>query len=350
MAAEFARWDDIDVHFRGEVVTSGGHGFAAMSRRRLLAILRDRCRALGVALRFDRGRAAGRPTLRAEFDLVVACRRRQLHGPGRGRRPPSAPTLEHAALPLHLARHRQGLRRVHLRRRGTPTGVMQVHAYPYDATGVDAHRGDARRGLAASRLRRLAGGHSRTLAPATPTPRRSPRCEKIFADLLGRRTGRSLTATTRRWITFTTVRCERWSRRQRRCCSATPRTPRTSPSAPARSSPWRTRSRWPPACPRQPDAARGARRLRGRAPARRGVHPARRAGQPGVVREPRPVRRPATRCSSRSTCSPAAAGSPTTTCGCATRSSSPRWTSGSRASLGEPVHARRCSTRSGCAA
>src|SRR3954452_14643147 len=39
MEAEFARWDDIDVHYRGEVVTSGGHGFAAMSRHRLLAIL-----------------------------------------------------------------------------------------------------------------------------------------------------------------------------------------------------------------------------------------------------------------------------------------------------------------------
>jgi len=36
MQREFARWDDIDVHFRDEVLTSGGHGFAAMSRRRLL--------------------------------------------------------------------------------------------------------------------------------------------------------------------------------------------------------------------------------------------------------------------------------------------------------------------------
>ena len=32
MEREFAVWDDIDVHFKGEVVTSGGHGFAAMSR------------------------------------------------------------------------------------------------------------------------------------------------------------------------------------------------------------------------------------------------------------------------------------------------------------------------------
>src|SRR5437899_4299736 len=43
LAKDFAIWDDIDVHFRGQVLTSGGHGFAAISRRRLLAILRDRC-------------------------------------------------------------------------------------------------------------------------------------------------------------------------------------------------------------------------------------------------------------------------------------------------------------------
>src|SRR5919198_522656 len=47
MTAEFARWDEIDIHYRGEVVTSGGHGFAAMSRRRLLQILRQRCEQLG---------------------------------------------------------------------------------------------------------------------------------------------------------------------------------------------------------------------------------------------------------------------------------------------------------------
>ncbi len=52
MQAEFARWDDIDVHYRGEVITSGGHGFAAMGRKRLLQILQERCRELGVDVRF----------------------------------------------------------------------------------------------------------------------------------------------------------------------------------------------------------------------------------------------------------------------------------------------------------
>src|ERR1700748_3652696 len=52
MQREFARWDDIDVHFRGEAHTSGGHGFAAMSRRRLLQILQERCADLGATLHF----------------------------------------------------------------------------------------------------------------------------------------------------------------------------------------------------------------------------------------------------------------------------------------------------------
>src|SRR4029079_2514169 len=32
----FARWAEIDVHYRGEVVTSGGHGFSARPRGRAL--------------------------------------------------------------------------------------------------------------------------------------------------------------------------------------------------------------------------------------------------------------------------------------------------------------------------
>src|SRR5437588_3210472 len=59
MTREFARWDDIDVHYRGEVITSGGHGFAAMSRRRLLRILHERCAQLGVSVHFCAGAPPG---------------------------------------------------------------------------------------------------------------------------------------------------------------------------------------------------------------------------------------------------------------------------------------------------
>ena len=51
--AAFVRWDDIDVHIHGQVIRSGGHGFAGIGRRRLLNVLQDRARALGVDLRFE---------------------------------------------------------------------------------------------------------------------------------------------------------------------------------------------------------------------------------------------------------------------------------------------------------
>jgi anthraniloyl-CoA monooxygenase len=49
----FAHWDDIDVHFKGRVVTSRGHGFSGIARRRLLQILQQRAAALGVDLHFQ---------------------------------------------------------------------------------------------------------------------------------------------------------------------------------------------------------------------------------------------------------------------------------------------------------
>ncbi len=52
--ASFQHWDDIDVHFKGHVVRSGGHGFAGIARKRLLNLLQDRARALGVQLQFER--------------------------------------------------------------------------------------------------------------------------------------------------------------------------------------------------------------------------------------------------------------------------------------------------------
>jgi anthraniloyl-CoA monooxygenase len=68
---EFARWDDIDVHFRGETITSGGHGFIGIDRKRLLEILQDRARALGVVLHFEAECDPADPKWR-DYDLVIA--------------------------------------------------------------------------------------------------------------------------------------------------------------------------------------------------------------------------------------------------------------------------------------
>jgi anthraniloyl-CoA monooxygenase len=48
----FCHWDDIDVHFKGRTITSGGHGFCGIGRKRLLNILQQRCEQLGVRLVF----------------------------------------------------------------------------------------------------------------------------------------------------------------------------------------------------------------------------------------------------------------------------------------------------------
>ena len=71
LTRSFAVWDDIDVHFKQQVLTSGGHGFAAISRQRLLAILRERCEEFGVDIRY-REPAPELEELRSSHDLVVA--------------------------------------------------------------------------------------------------------------------------------------------------------------------------------------------------------------------------------------------------------------------------------------
>jgi len=50
----FAHWDDIDIHFKGRTITSGGHGFCGIERKHLLNILQHRAEALGVELVFER--------------------------------------------------------------------------------------------------------------------------------------------------------------------------------------------------------------------------------------------------------------------------------------------------------
>ena len=66
----FAHWDDIDVFVHGRRITSGGHGFSGIARRKLLEILQHRASELGAQLRFctevsDDSELAG-------ADLIVA--------------------------------------------------------------------------------------------------------------------------------------------------------------------------------------------------------------------------------------------------------------------------------------
>ena len=66
----FSRWDDIELHFKGRVIRSGGHGFVGIGRKKLLNILQARCEALGVTLVFEREADSDREF--PDADLIVA--------------------------------------------------------------------------------------------------------------------------------------------------------------------------------------------------------------------------------------------------------------------------------------
>ena len=205
MEREFARWDDIDIHFRpgdgrpDRLITSGGHGFAAMSRRTLLGILQDRCRSLGVTLRF-RTEAPDPDELSGSHDLVVAC-----DGVNSATRAKYAdrfgPTVDTRQCRYMWLGTDKVFDAFTFDVRRTPYGVMQVHAYPYDATGstfiVEMHDSVWRRaGFSAGSF---APGESDTAAIAV--------IGDLFADLLD---GQQMRANNSRWISFGTVRCESW--------------------------------------------------------------------------------------------------------------------------------------------
>jgi len=69
ITGNFAHWDAIDIHYRGGVLTSRGHGFAGIARQRLLDILQRRCAELGVRLEFQR--EVGDLVAYTDADLVV---------------------------------------------------------------------------------------------------------------------------------------------------------------------------------------------------------------------------------------------------------------------------------------
>ncbi len=204
MQREFAIWDDIDVHVRGEVVTSGGHGFAAMSRRRLLEILQDRCRELGVTLH-HRTDAPDVAELARTHDLVVAC-----DGLNSAVRNTYAdtfrPTLEERdckyiwlgtdkvfdAFKFYIAE--------------TPAGVMQIHGYPYDATGSTFI---VEMTSAVWEKAGFAEHADRSWAPGESDQESIDRIRELFADVLD---GHEVMANNSRWISFTTVRNEHWVR------------------------------------------------------------------------------------------------------------------------------------------
>jgi anthraniloyl-CoA monooxygenase len=66
----FHHWDDCDVFFKGRKITSGGHGYCGIGRKKLLNILQARAEALGVKLVYER--EVEDDAEFADCDLIVA--------------------------------------------------------------------------------------------------------------------------------------------------------------------------------------------------------------------------------------------------------------------------------------
>ena len=66
----FEHWDDIDIHVKGQVLKSTGHGFAGMSRVKMLILMQQRCQELGIKMHFQH-RIDDPETLR-DCDLLYA--------------------------------------------------------------------------------------------------------------------------------------------------------------------------------------------------------------------------------------------------------------------------------------
>jgi anthraniloyl-CoA monooxygenase len=196
--ASFAYWDDIEVHVRGARVRSGGHGFCGIGRKRLLQILRDRARALGVATEYE----SEVETLDryGDADLIVAAD--GINSKVRTRYADSfAPDIELRANKfIWLGTHRPFDAFTFIFTE-TKAGWIWAHAYRFDrdtATFIVECQEATWRGLGFDRL---------------DTDGSIALCEEIFAPWLD---GHPLMSNARHlrgsaWLNFPRVSCARWS-------------------------------------------------------------------------------------------------------------------------------------------
>ena len=191
----FYHWDDIHIHYQGELLRSTGHGFAGLSRRALLLLLHRRCREVGVGLHFE---ADVGPALDAHLDadLVIGAdginstvreRFAEAFEPAADLRPNRfvwlGTTRPFPAFTFYFRENEHGL--------------WRVHAYQYDASGRSTFIVEA-----TERTWRRAGMHT---AGEDETVRFLSR---LFAEELD---GHPLVCNRSMWRQFPTIANARWS-------------------------------------------------------------------------------------------------------------------------------------------
>ena len=189
---EFRYWQNIETFYGGEKTVSTGHGFAAMSRKRLLLILQERCRELDVRLEFEREVSdlgeVGDADLILGADGVNSFVRSRLQDRFR-------PSIDWRRCRFTWLGTDKPLDAFTFIFEPTDHGLFQVHAYPFDDRMgtwiVECH----------DEVWRRAGLES---ASEEETVRF---CEEVFAGYLD---GAKLYPNRSIWRQFPTVRCETW--------------------------------------------------------------------------------------------------------------------------------------------
>lgn len=188
----FAHWDDIDIHVKGEVFRSSGHGFSGISRKLLLAILQRRAVELGVEIQFET--EVDDLSEFADADLLVGAdgirsRVRAAHADI------FRPDLDvRKSRYIWLGTHKR-LDAFTFLFEENEHGLFQVHGYRFDAetsTFIVECDEATWRNAGLDRMETEAGVRY---------------LEKVFARWLD---GNPLLLNQTSWIQFTTVRCERW--------------------------------------------------------------------------------------------------------------------------------------------
>lgn len=189
----FAYWDSIDIHYRDACVRSGGHGFCGMSRKRLLQILQERARDLGVELTF-RTEVEDLERLKAESDLVICA-----DGVNSKARALWAdhfePSVEPRKSPYIWFGSPASFEAFTFSFRDNDHGIFQIHAYQFEAeTSTVIVETDEET-------------WKRAGLDTASTEESIAYCEQLFAAELG---GAPLLANRSSWIRFQTVKCARW--------------------------------------------------------------------------------------------------------------------------------------------
>jgi anthraniloyl-CoA monooxygenase len=199
--ARCASWGQIDIHVRDRVYTSGGHGFSALSRSRLVELMQRRAAELGVVLHHES--EAPDPEALAGYDLIVGA-----DGVTSGVRAKYEnvfqPTIEYGQCKFIWLAVDQAYDAFKFFIVDTPHGVVQVHAYPYDeheSTFIVEMHDDVWRRAGFDRF-----------ADAAQRPGESDWesieiVKELLAELLE---GRTVLANNSKWLSFPTVAIERW--------------------------------------------------------------------------------------------------------------------------------------------